>query len=61
MNYAGICALVAVGAISLALVIAVSGLVWYDRSLGEFGLDAINVAVGGLLTLIGTYIGGRQQ
>jgi hypothetical protein len=61
VNYAGICALVAVAAISIAVVIAVAGLIWRDRQLGEFGLDAINVAVGGLLTLIGTYIGGRHE
>lgn len=59
MNYAGLCALIAVTAVAAVVVIAVAGIAWHGRSLTEHGANALNIAVGGLLTLAGTYIGGR--
>ena len=59
MNYAGICAVIAVAAVSAVLVIAVAGIVWRGLPISEPAIGALNIAVGGLLTLAGTYIGGR--
>lgn len=59
VNYAGLCALLAVAAVSAAVLVAVVGMVWRDRALSEHGADALDIAIGGLLTLAGTYIGGR--
>jgi hypothetical protein len=58
-NYAGLCALIAVAAVASVVVLAVAGLVWHDRALTEHGANALNIAIGGLLTLAGTYIGSR--
>jgi hypothetical protein len=59
INYSGLCALIAVTAVAAVVVIAVAGIVWQGRALTEHGANALNIAIGGLLTLAGTYIGGR--
>lgn len=59
-NYAGICAVVAVASVSLVVVIGVAGVVWHNHQLTEHGANALNIAIGGLLTLAGTIIGNRS-
>lgn len=59
VNYAGLCALIAVSAVAAVVVLAVAGIVWHGRTLNEHGANALSIAIGGLLTLAGTYIGGR--
>lgn len=59
INYAGVCAVIAVSAVSMFIVLSVIALAWHGRQLTPHGAEALNVAIGGLLTLTGTYIGNR--
>lgn len=60
-NYAGLCALIAVSAVAAVVVLAVGALAYHGRPLTEHGANALNIAIGGLLTLAGAYIGSRSS
>lgn len=61
MNHAGLCALIAVAAVSSVVVLSVGGLVYYQQPLNELAADALKLAIGGLLTIAGSCINGRAS
>ncbi len=44
-NYAGLCALIAVGSVATAVVLGIGGLVYHNHALSQPGVDALNIAM----------------